>query len=119
MAFGKPPDVKALKVTPTVEDQLWKANVRCEEVASEAWKTKWGWILTEYGKLHEKMTEASKNSVTLRVIAKKLVENRSTKPVPVTESNKIGWLASRSEFKLEKYGPDVYKGMPFISLSGV
>ncbi|KAK5650784.1 hypothetical protein RI129_001813 [Pyrocoelia pectoralis] len=119
MAFGKPPEIKALKVTPTVEDQLWKANVRCEEIASEAWTTKWGWILTEYGKLREKLEEATRNSVTLPVAAKKLVENRSGKPIPVTETSKIGWLAARSEFKLEKYGPDVYKGMPFISLSGV
>ncbi|KAF5305524.1 hypothetical protein FQA39_LY01615 [Lamprigera yunnana] len=119
MAFGKPPERRGIKVPPTVEDQLWKACVRIEEEAAESWHPKWGWILTEYEKLHKEMEEATKKSVILPPPLVQSIEDRSTKPVPVTETNKIGWLASRKEFKLEKYGPDVYKGMPFVSLTGV
>lgn len=43
---------------------------------------------------------------------RKQPDTRSIHPVPEEVNHDYGWLASKEEFRLEKYGPDVPKPMP-------
>lgn len=39
---------------------------------------------------------------------------RTLKPVPQTTNGQYGWVLSKSDFKLDIYGPELYKPKPFL-----
>lgn len=39
---------------------------------------------------------------------------RTILPVPETVNHQYGWIPNKEEFRLQIYGPDVYKGLPLL-----
>ncbi|XP_067215410.1 uncharacterized protein [Linepithema humile] len=84
------------------------------------WFQKYELLLKEYEKLHHEITELYKER-TVGVKDDIVVEReRTCLPIPITSNGEYGWLAAKSEFRLEKYGscianyPDPSKGIIFI-----
>lgn len=103
MASGK-------HVVPNIElKQLRTFYEKCDNVALK-WTKDWQWLVDEYGELHRKMLNISEKLDKDDPSAKKILrDNRSTKPIPDSVNHEYGWIAGMEEFKLQKYGPDVYK----------
>lgn len=68
-----------------------------------------------FSDLSKKLSEVSKESTFLTKIKPKEAEDpRTIKPVPETINHQYGWIPSKEEFRLEKYGPDVHKTKPTL-----
>ncbi|KAK9512254.1 hypothetical protein O3M35_000722 [Rhynocoris fuscipes] len=81
----------------------WRAAVDGERKASLLWNEKWGWIVDEYRLTSEDLVNLrSKRDYEA---TKKIVDSRTTFPFPVTTSQDYGWLSTKPEFKLDKFGP--------------
>ncbi|XP_044264888.1 uncharacterized protein LOC123011501 [Tribolium madens] len=120
MAFGKPIDIKRIK-NAVLEDKLWKTYIDSEEKTNQNWNNRWKWILEEYDNLHQKLDEISKDSAFLSGVNKNLREKdqRTIRPIPETTNHEYGWLPNKSEFQLEKYGPDVDHAAPLPPNCGI
>ena len=135
MAFGKSSDVKRIK-NAVLEDRMLRTHERATQRTNKLWKRKWGWVLDEYEydcgdffvrlmcvfrELHRKLEEISKTSEFLNEVNKDTGEKdrRSIAPVPQTTNHQYGWIPSKPEFGLEKYGPDVDKPPPLPPNYGI
>ncbi|XP_018320168.1 uncharacterized protein LOC108733483 isoform X1 [Agrilus planipennis] len=90
-------------------DKLWKAYVESEDNSKDLWYNKWSWILDQYEKLHQQLTEVSAKADN---IPKKAPDQRSLKPFPNSVNHEYGWISAKPDFRLEKYGPDIMQAMP-------
>ncbi|GLV36201.1 hypothetical protein CBL_08693 [Carabus blaptoides fortunei] len=92
-------------------DQLHKTN--CENEINAALKRNYlfGWLPEEYRKRKKELNQVSADWPVSEMTSK-LHDERSLKPVPPTSNGVIGWLASKKDFQLEKYGPDIMKFPP-------
>lgn len=64
-----------------------------------------------YSKRKEELNKVSADRPVSKMMSQ-LEDKRSLKPVPPTSNGIIGWLSSRKDFQLEKYGPDIMKCAP-------
>lgn len=73
------------------------------------WGKEWQWLVDEYAKLSEKLTVMSnKMDVNDPSKNKKITDSRTIRAIPESVNHEYGWLIVKEEFRLEKYGPDVY-----------
>ncbi|GJQ84902.1 hypothetical protein Trydic_g515 [Trypoxylus dichotomus] len=94
-------------ISPNIEVQLYRTYVQKEDINVREWPQKWGCILDEYKELYEKLGKITEKSF---FISRKTPRDpRSAAPLPNSVNHEYGWLASKPEFKLEIYGPDVVK----------
>lgn len=59
--------------------------------------------------MKNKLEEAFPGSVLLSAGKQ---DDRTIRPFPSTVNQEYGWICTKNEFRLEKYGPDVIKVMP-------
>ncbi|XP_023290285.1 uncharacterized protein LOC111674368 [Orussus abietinus] len=70
------------------------------------WLRKYKWLIEEYTNVEREMQELCDEKAIRMDRFKE--DERSCLPIPETTSGAYGWLASKPEFLLEKYGP--YRG---------
>ncbi|XP_020293094.1 uncharacterized protein LOC109859344 [Pseudomyrmex gracilis] len=84
------------------------ADLRRARLTQMKWFQKYEPLLREYEKLQQEVRELYKEK---RVKIEDDIERdtRTCLPRPITNSGEYGWLAAKSEFCLERYGPCVAK----------
>ncbi|XP_039972373.1 uncharacterized protein C20orf85 homolog [Xiphias gladius] len=95
------------------QDEIWKAHVKVEKDAAEAWPNKWG-FLTEVYKEYERESAKMKSVVSMELPPhlapqpatppEKYIHVGPSPPVPQTTQALIGWRSGRSHLQLEKHG---------------
>ncbi|XP_057657939.1 uncharacterized protein LOC130894916 [Diorhabda carinulata] len=91
------------------DDLLWKAFINSEDGAEKIWRSKWGWQLDEYKSLQETMKEyTTKSQLLRRVFVEAEKDLRKLGKLPESTNHMYGYVAANPEFKLEKYGPEVF-----------
>ncbi|XP_073983073.1 uncharacterized protein [Rhodnius prolixus] len=84
----------------------WADAIERERKGAILWNEKWGWIVDEYRSSVDELIDL--RSKREYVEPKKHVDERTVLPFPVTTASEVGWLSSRPEFQLEKFGPYPY-----------
>ncbi|KAK2576676.1 hypothetical protein KPH14_005337 [Odynerus spinipes] len=68
------------------------------------WFQTYGPLLEEYENMKKEMTELCEKKHATIVDDSASKDKRSCLPKPETRNREYGWLATKSEFRLEKYG---------------
>ncbi|CAH0703374.1 unnamed protein product [Spodoptera exigua] len=96
---------KVVKYDPNTEAFQMRAQWKKQENCRQQWFERWSWLLEErkqaLAQADAIRQEAS--AATRSQIAIKPDEGKSLKPVPLTSTGVIGWLASRPDCRLEIY----------------
>lgn len=94
---------------PNIElAQLRTFYNKCDSITLQ-WNKEWEWLVEEYKKLQDEMaTITNKLDKDDPNFKKSTRDNRTIKPIPNSVNHEYGWLADKEEFRLQKYGPDVY-----------
>ncbi|KAJ8956569.1 hypothetical protein NQ314_006695 [Rhamnusium bicolor] len=101
------------------EDEIWKLCVRSEDESDSIWKNNWGWILDVYNELTHKSDETTANSTYLASVTEEYQskeDRRKLSKLPESTNHMYGWIAKDKEFKLNKYGPDKWEGLPLPTI---
>ncbi|XP_076227430.1 uncharacterized protein LOC143174967 [Nomia melanderi] len=76
-----------------------------ERMLQMKWLETYEWLLDEHGGLQKEMAKLCEERHTA-IETEKFVreEGKTCLPIPTTSNSDYGWLASKSKFRLEKYG---------------
>ncbi|XP_049885968.1 uncharacterized protein LOC126380537 [Pectinophora gossypiella] len=103
----------------------WKKTDMCRK----QWHERWSWLLEERAKAIEEADQIrqANTKLFLKPITK-IETTKCLKPVPLTSTGFVGWLASKPECKLEIYTswlnkpvlklPDAWDYKDYVSASG-
>ncbi|KAF9799168.1 hypothetical protein SFRURICE_006428 [Spodoptera frugiperda] len=96
---------KAVKYDPNTEAFQMRAQWKKQDNCRQQWFERWSWLLDER---KQALAEAEAirqeaSSVTRSQVTMKIDDGKSLKPVPLTSTGVIGWLASRPDCRLEIY----------------
>ncbi|KAK9708633.1 hypothetical protein QE152_g27089 [Popillia japonica] len=91
-------------ISPNIESELFKLFVRKGDIHTRNWPQKWDWLLKEYAGLRDKTRKITERSI---LIPQKSATDPRRIAIPSSTNGYYGWLCTRPEFQLEKYGPDV------------
>ncbi|XP_029176991.1 uncharacterized protein LOC114945081 [Nylanderia fulva] len=84
------------------------------------WFSKYELLLKEYENLQQELIKLHKEKIVKIKDDVAIEKERTCLPIPITTSGEYGWLASKPEFRLEKYGscivnyPAPFKDITFI-----
>ncbi|XP_063373230.1 uncharacterized protein LOC134661192 isoform X1 [Cydia amplana] len=95
---------RASKFDPTTEAFQMRAQWKKQDMCRKQWFKRWAWLLDERIRAQTE-AEAVKKEVeaALPHVASKEETIKTLKPVPVTSTGTIGWLASKPDCQLEIY----------------
>ncbi|XP_072749971.1 uncharacterized protein [Anoplolepis gracilipes] len=85
------------------------------------WFSKYEPLLKEYEKLQQELNKLHEERSGKVKAAAVIEKERTCLPIPITTSGEYGWLATKPEFRLEKYGsyivnyPTPFKDITLIS----
>ncbi|CAH0577993.1 unnamed protein product [Chrysodeixis includens] len=95
---------KTLKFDPNTEAFQMRAQLKKAENCRKQWFERWSWLLDERQDALDKANDIRREAAeALPQVAIKSEDTKSLKPVPVTSTGFIGWLASRPDCQLEIY----------------
>ncbi|KAI5641406.1 normal lung function maintenance, low in lung cancer 1 protein domain-containing protein [Phthorimaea operculella] len=95
---------RVTKYDPNTEAFQMRAQWKKTDICRKMWNERWDWLLDERNKAYQEaqqIREAHKEA--LPQPKPKLETTKSLKPVPVTSTGFVGWLASKPECQLEIY----------------
>ncbi|KAJ8676667.1 hypothetical protein QAD02_012454 [Eretmocerus hayati] len=82
---------------------------KCKRIQLK-WLRDYQWLCDKYRELGKKLDElCNEDQVEEKKSLPALKDKRSCLPLPQTNNQNFGWLASKPEFKLEKYGSSIVK----------
>ncbi|XP_063694475.1 ciliary microtubule inner protein 1-like [Bolinopsis microptera] len=96
-------------------DDIWKIHINRESTASKSWKTKWGFLTSEYQEMFDNSKTMRENAKPKTVFppiedGKPLVQSGS-KIVPKTAAQCIGWKVG-TEQRLNPFGNAANEAKP-------
>ncbi|XP_026734019.1 uncharacterized protein LOC113498240 [Trichoplusia ni] len=101
---------KHLKFDPNTEAFQMRAQLKKMENCRKQWFERWSWLLEESQEALDKANAIRREAAAnLPQVAVKAEDTKSLKPVPITSTGVIGWLASRPDCQLEIYSSWMYK----------
>ncbi|XP_013179316.1 PREDICTED: uncharacterized protein LOC106126299 [Papilio xuthus] len=97
---------KMPKFDPNTEAFQMRAQWKKAEACSKQWAELWSWLLDEQSRaLKESKAIREEAAAELPRAIGKAETKKSLKPVPVTSTGFIGWIASKPDCQLEIYTP--------------
>jgi len=96
------------------QDQIWKDHVLHEQDAAKSWPANWNFLTTRFEDLmKDDMPKQERKKIQLpphmtvkpaTPISERVTVHPSTRDVPKTTSDMIGWRSTDKKLALEKYG---------------
>ncbi|XP_063634289.1 uncharacterized protein LOC134804903 [Cydia splendana] len=95
---------RAIKFDPNTEAFQMRAQWKKQDMCRKEWFKRWAWLLDERIQAQAEAEAAIKEvEAALPHVASKEETFKTLKPVPVTSTGTIGWLASKPDCQLEIY----------------
>ncbi|XP_063394209.1 uncharacterized protein LOC134679250 [Cydia fagiglandana] len=95
---------RAMKFDPNTEAFQMRAQWKKQDMCRKEWFKRWAWLLDERIQAQAETEAAIKEvAAALPHVAPKEETFKTLKPVPVTSTGTIGWLASKPDCQLEIY----------------
>ncbi|XP_063837777.1 uncharacterized protein LOC135086878 [Ostrinia nubilalis] len=92
------------KFDPNTEAFQMRAQWKKVDICRKQWFERWSWLLDERKKALEESDKIRQEAASaLHQVFTKTELVKSLKPVPVTSTGFIGWLASKPDCQLEIY----------------
>ncbi|KAI8430660.1 hypothetical protein MSG28_000860 [Choristoneura fumiferana] len=92
------------KFDPNTEAFQSRAQWKKVDICRKLWFERWSWLLDERKQaLAEAQAVKAEVAAALPQMQAKAETTKTLKPVPVTTTGSIGWLASKPDCKLEIY----------------
>ncbi|XP_047041256.1 uncharacterized protein LOC124645482 [Helicoverpa zea] len=102
---------RALKFDANTEAFQMRAQWKKQDICKQQWAERWSWLLDEWKDVaaQSEAIRQEASAVTRSQVTVKTDEVKSLKPVPVTSTGFIGWLARRPDCALEIYSSWIFK----------
>ncbi|XP_004927189.1 uncharacterized protein LOC114245196 [Bombyx mandarina] len=94
---------KASKFDPNTEAFQMRAQWKKVDNCRALWFERWSWLLDERKQTLAEADAIRREAASTLAQVKETETTKALKPVPVTTTGLIGWLATKPECKLEIY----------------